>query len=85
MSLKKKICNLTSSDRYVITLSILNEKSQTILTEIESNNFLTSDLPIARSETSKLLFDMHHKEKAVKNDSVIQDEINQVKIKDMLE
>jgi len=85
MNLKDTISNLSSSQRYVITLSLLDEKSQKILTQIETSNFLTSDLPIARNEISKLLFEMHHKQKAVKNDSTIQDEINQVKIKDMLQ
>lgn len=86
MNIKTKILDkLNPSSKYIITVSVLNEKTLNIDTNVECYNFLTDDLPIARNQISKMLFDIHQKEITVKDNSVIDQEKSENKIKSILE
>lgn len=85
MKVKQIIENLKPSQKYIITISVLNEETLNVDTNVESHNFLTGDLPIARNTISKLLYEMHQKQITVKDDSVIEQEKSENKIKSILE
>jgi hypothetical protein len=85
MTLKERVAAVKSEQKYILTLSILDEKGKSIDHFVESNHFLTNDIPIARNEISKLLGEIYIKETTQKSEMEIQKEQSEQSIKGILE
>ena len=55
---KKIASELKSSDRWLVTVSKLNNETEKIETVTTSNNFLTNDLPLIRKHLSEQIYQL---------------------------
>lgn len=85
MQVKQKIENLTNNQKFLITVSVLDEQTKQINTSIHLNKFLTGDIPITSNEIGRLLNETYKEQTTVKDRSVIEQERSDLNVKSFLE
>lgn len=85
MQVQQKIENLTNKQKFLITVSVLDEQTKQIHTSIHLNKFLTGDIPIIRNELGRLLNETYKEQTTVKDSSVIEQERSDLNVKSFLE
>lgn len=85
MQVQQKVKDLTNKQKFLITVSVLDESTKQIQTNLYLNNFLTADIPIVANELSGMLSNTYRQQTTVKHPSVIEQEKVESGIKGILE